>query len=216
MFILHGDWIPIAAIYLKPWSDRAAQIVKPSDLCHVHVESVPFSWYGQLPWPSDCRQVACIQGKDPRALQSRRGVHLATGSEGSKYTTWCPSNEPIQPFSSCHLACIRQLDMAVVISPCGSCYRVFYAVDVWVVEAFSMSWGFLYGFEGFLYAVEGVSLRVWDAFNTGYFQGDSKASLICCATQPVKKSWIHLRSLKTSWRGISFTVKLDELFCDFN
>ena len=76
----------------SPWSDRAAQIVKPSDLCHVHVESVPFAWYGLLPWPSDCRQVAYIQRKDPRVVQSRRGVHLATGSEGSKYTTWCPSN----------------------------------------------------------------------------------------------------------------------------
>jgi hypothetical protein len=74
--------------------------------------------------PSDCRQVACIQGKDPRALQSRRGVHLATGSKGSKLTTWCPSNEPIQQFSSCDLACVRQLLLAVVISPCGSCYGI--------------------------------------------------------------------------------------------
>jgi hypothetical protein len=108
----------------SPWSDRAAQIVKPSDLCHVRVEFVPFSWYGPLPGPSDCRQVACIQGKDLRDLQSRRGIHLATGSKGSKLTTWCPSNEPIQQFSSCHLACVRQLVLAVVISPCGSCYGI--------------------------------------------------------------------------------------------
>jgi hypothetical protein len=108
----------------SPWSDRAAQIVKPSDLCHIRVEFVPFSWYDPLPGPSDCRQVECIQGKDPRALQSGRGVHLATGSKGSKLTTWCPSNEPIQQFSSCHLACVRQLVLAVVISPCGSCYGI--------------------------------------------------------------------------------------------
>jgi hypothetical protein len=105
----------------SPRSDREARMVKPSDLCHVHVESVPFLWYGLLPGPSDCRQVACIQEKDPRALQSQRGIHLAVTSKGSKLTTWRPSNDPIQQFSSFHVACIRQLDLAVVISPRGSC-----------------------------------------------------------------------------------------------
>jgi hypothetical protein len=48
----------------------------------------------------------------------------STDRKGSKLTTWCPSNEPIQQFSSCHLACARQLVLAVVISPCGSCYGI--------------------------------------------------------------------------------------------
>jgi hypothetical protein len=48
-FILDGILNPNRSNLLEsPWSDRAAQIVKPSDLCHVHVESIPFSWYGLL------------------------------------------------------------------------------------------------------------------------------------------------------------------------
>ena len=203
----------------SPWSDRAAQIVKPSDLCHVHVESIPFSSYGLLPWPSDCQQVACIQGKYPRALQSRRGVHLATGSEGSKYTTWCPSNEAIQQFSSCHLACIRQLNMAVVISPCGSCCRVFYAIccnfmlsmyelwrpSVWV-EAFCMGWGVT------------SCCRGWISMSLGRLQHRllprRLKTLSDLLGHPTSKE--ILNSLTTSWRGISFMVQLDELCCDFN
>jgi hypothetical protein len=53
-----------------------------------------------------------------------RSRSSTAGSKGSKLTTWCPSNEPIQQFSSCHLACVRQLVLAVVISPCGSCYGI--------------------------------------------------------------------------------------------
>jgi hypothetical protein len=104
-FILDGSLNPNRSNLLKAHGRIVRLRSSSRRICATYVSnSYHFHGTVRCPRPSDCRQVACIQGKDPRALQSRRGVHLATGSKGSKLH---------------HMVPIQRTNPAVLILPLG-------------------------------------------------------------------------------------------------